>query len=1017
MSISELFNDMENADPAMLPKLKASEHANNRDLLPAWMEESVVHGVNGYIGLNVPTSDLSKRKKSTQRSLNETPKMVGKFYRRAHEVNCSLFHELKRQASFYSPDLEKVLMKLWQSVDRVVVDMANALDTHALHIHALQKKAEMTVEESQTQSNAEIRSRNNLMSKLKRAESQIGSFKARAKLAERLEKKHKKEIERLEEMLNEFVYGADAKDDKPDYLDEYTVLEEMEENLIELNDEMLWSKSILSEMDSLVSRVGVANEAALQEAARLEEERIQKTMAHAEAQAQLAAKKSRKQMGNKDNYSRAKRFLMATQKKTLGALSREAGCQAGSAHLRMGHRFGKTIDLISARERKEKGQKTDTSGHDATAPVNSLSVSELLNTVDYFPHLMFSQDRSKEKSRMPQNTHETLVATSGVSSASPKTSLSRKSPKSTRTGSGGHSGLSKGSSYKIDAKFLSPRVQVYVDVYNLRARSWCVFDTGTLCHKIMSIYANYMLDGTHEGALLNQEQKLTRMKNRRDAEAPPSFVAAKKQHSCFLEFVSQYFESSMNVKSLGDWHAAQLVLNVTRYHDESISENPNTFQTNGEELPWYEHRILLFGRFVEAFDPALKYASGAAGENKEGLDLMVQALKMVCRMTPTIDSRSLTNETMNQSIEIDYNHVATPIFYKIMQSRFSATSGELERYNLSLREHAQKLAKRKQEAAAAAANGDVPRSSPSKRAKRSTIAVSSLSSMGRRGGANAAPKINVRPDKLELDFFFHVLLKAFWDSRRKRIQTISLFFETFRRKSAPDSKQRIMKYRKQGYHAAVKAMEENAAEYAGAGAKDKLVQADISMDFEAIHKRLTEDENVSDALELGLLPWSDVPKVVSEIQILENEIGSDNSSTGQAEADAESSKESKSDQCVSGATKNVLDTVNALARDSKYWDALVNNGVFIEAKKRTLERAILEMSSPTKQKSPKRNRHHRAPIYGFADEWKNYTEEDIEVMVQDLSTSPGIDAQTFAELLLQNKIGWKTFENAIAGDN
>ena len=88
--------------------------------------------------------------------------------------------------------------------------------------------------------------------------------------------------------------------------------------------------------------------------------------------------------------------------------------------------------LSVCRERKEKGQKTDTSGHDATAPVNSLSVSELLNTVDYFHHLMFSQDRSKEKSRMPQNTHETLVATSGVSSASPKTSLSRKSPKSAK---------------------------------------------------------------------------------------------------------------------------------------------------------------------------------------------------------------------------------------------------------------------------------------------------------------------------------------------------------------------------------------------------------------------------------------------------------------------------------------------------------------------------------------------------------------------------------------------------------
>ena len=88
---------MENIEP--LPKLKASEHAYNRDMLPAWMDESITHGVDGYIGLNVPTSEMSKGKGNSKQSIHKKPEFVGRFYLRAHEVNCSVFHELKRQAS------------------------------------------------------------------------------------------------------------------------------------------------------------------------------------------------------------------------------------------------------------------------------------------------------------------------------------------------------------------------------------------------------------------------------------------------------------------------------------------------------------------------------------------------------------------------------------------------------------------------------------------------------------------------------------------------------------------------------------------------------------------------------------------------------------------------------------------------------------------------------------------------------------------------------------------------------
>ena len=203
-------------------------------------------------------------------------------------------------------------------------------------------KAPQLIHDTETK-DANIKKANNdkivrgLHSELRQAHQEIHSLKARLKVAEHEGRLREREKDKLEEMLFTYAYGADAIGGKPDWEKEFTVLEEMEETLVELSEEIVWAKGIHGEMDSLVSRVGVANAAALEEAAKREEERLQKQMEQLEAQAQRnAQKKRRKGKGTSNVFSNAKKFLMSTQKKKSWSAYTQCECASWNVKITFG---------------------------------------------------------------------------------------------------------------------------------------------------------------------------------------------------------------------------------------------------------------------------------------------------------------------------------------------------------------------------------------------------------------------------------------------------------------------------------------------------------------------------------------------------------------------------------------------------------------------------------------------------------------------------------------------------------
>ena len=1009
--------------------MKASVHKREQEMLPGWMDTSIANGVDSLIDAHVPERKHGFHvREVTASPMKVTPELVGKFYRRTHQVNSQMFVELQRQAAFYNPQLEIILKKLWASVDRCVRDMTDALDANALHVKALQAKMNTLTDDYKHTLAVETKAKDRAQELLDRTTRELNECRGRLKVAERLERQHNREKDLLENMLTEYVYGADAKpgtanpdEDKPDYENEYVVLEDMEERLIELTDEMLWAKSIAGEMDQLVSRMGVANAAALEEAARIEEERIQKTMAHAEAQARAAALRAKKMGKKPDQFSQAKAFLMSTQQKTLGAMSRDAQVQAGMAVIRHVHMYGVHTSLISARE--QPGTLVQPSSSMATPPVIAGTNSIVFpRTYGFFPHLALPS------LCMPLNTHKETTR----SPKSTKAGDSKKSPKGASRKATGNT-LRVDEDYAIDPSLLSPTVLNFVDVKNLRSRTWYVFDCPTICHKIMCIYANYMVCGTKEATLLEQEQN-TRMKNRRSSEATapaPVFSIPQKHTSCLAEFVCKYFESQMNVKSLGDWHATQLILNVTRYHDETIHANADA------ELGWYDDRIVLFGRLVGALSGDRNVA-GSSGENKEAAILFIKALNRICRMTPTINAKTLTNPEQNQNIMIDMDHIGIPLFQRLMSDTFSAELEEYKSYSEMLYHHANILAENRRAAAAAAAAGDTPQP----KSKRQSM----VQSPSRRNPTSSpeSPGSSIRADKIYLDSWMHVLLRAFWDFRDVRCRALTQHFEIFRKEHAPTAKERVLANRKkygktsdtlvpnvrqqtdvvqQNTHTptniqpissneTLEALQNEQEESVSAVDRTSNSSSASTLHFDKIFRMLQDDEDTVDAIELGLLPWRDVYPVTLEIVTLCEAGNVNDAKTASYSKDAESTAATKKEKIL----EKIMKDVNNLSRDPEYWNALVEKGVYVEAKARALERVIrnFDRKSP-KSETKMRRRRNATPIYGETDEWKNYTEEDIEDMVKARATAPGIDGRTFAEVMLQNRVGWTPFQKVGGG--
>ena len=1009
-------------------RAQANVHTTNRDAVGGFIDDTV----HGPVGVNATLNSVP-RALSPMRLKNEPlkvkPHMVGDFFRRAHALHSKLYQELREQAMFYSPQLHATLGKLWMSNDRVIKDMAAQLDSHALHIKALQ-----LIHDTGTK-DANIKKTNNdkiirrLHSELRQAHQEIHSLKARLKVAEHEGRLREREKDKLEEMLFTYAYGADAIGGKPDWEKDFTVLEEMEETLVELSEEIVWAKGIHGEMDSLVSRVGVANSAALEEAAKREEERLQKQMEQLEAQAQRnAQKKRRKAKGTSNVFANAKKFLMSTQKKSLGALTRNASVQAGTSRLRLAHRYYNNVDIIvTSRDKvivassKHDQQQANNFENTEQSLVRATIVKppeSTMFTLHIYPHLHQNMSRRntilfhdlddndatksgvEEKTKpelqgLPRNTHDIYLSYNKdgtskkdkvpkkVGKTSTQMGYSTKDKKS-RSPKANH----KNVQYVIKPEFLSPSVASVLDMSHLRARKWHVYDIEFICHNIMSIYVKRIKSVTKDKVVENlSPNKHTRMRERRDGEISP-FIATLETKTNFMKFIASYFEHQMNVKTLGDWYAAQLMLNVTRHHDEAI------IGPAAHNLRWFDYRIILFGKLTGAFTSFV--GESRTYKNVQCVNIVLKTVQMICRMSaPTISYDSLANDATNQNLLLSYDRICEPIILNLFAKIFSVGKEHLHECLTKLVQHANAVAEKKRKERQALLE-DGPEDARKKRQRRKSTSVLQQRPQSPTMPVSAQTLHHTKADQVELDFFIFTVVESYLHFRRIQKVALIQIFEEQRMQLAKVAKEQILtKRKKEGINPtassndiAHKSEEKDKEGNENTQSKKSEIpglRIDVTLDFDSARRELQLREDTIDAIELGLLPWSDCLNVIQIVK-------------ARTEKSNENSK--VDDNSPDSRVAKVVSELNLLANNETFWKSLVNNGVCVEAKKRALEKEIRDYRS-----SPKSTKKKLSIPSRNEPKWKNFTEDDIETLLLTRTLSPGIDSQTFVEILMRYNIG------------
>ena len=146
---------------------------------------------------------------------------------------------------------------------------------------------------------------------------------------------------------------------------------------------------------------------------------------------------------------------------------------------------------------------------------------------------------------------------------------------------------------------------------------------------------------------------------------------------------------------------------------------------------------------------------------------------------------------------------------------------------------------------------------------------------------------------------------------------------------------------------------------------------------------------------MKILPWADCLKMVTYLKDMTEKM-----------SDEESKK--LDEGFVDPRISKIMAQMNLLANDNNYWKSLIDNGVYLEAKKRALEKEIRQHKKKRNDSNSSSSRNKKNNKSGHKNElqWKSFTEDDIDMLISTRKVSPGIDGKTFAEIVMFYKIGW-----------
>jgi len=554
--------------------------------------------------------------------------------------------------------------------------------------------------------------------------------------------------------------------------------------------------------------------------------------------------------------------------------------------------------------------------------------------------------------------------------------------------------------YLIHKDFLSPSVVNVLDMSHLRTRKWHVYDVGSLCHKIMTIYVSRINNAKKKNGVVPSSPKQTRMRDRRGGEISPVVVTAVEKND-FMKFVASYFENQMNVKTLGDWYTAQLMLNTTRHHDEKISN------AGMDGLQWFDYRIILFGKFTGAF--SLFPGESRKYDSIQCLNILLTTIKMICQMSASvIDLKSLSNEASNQNIYISYARICEPVVLNLFSKIFNLAKEHLHDILAKLANNAHEVAAKIMREKRALLQGFPDESKGAKRKgrRKSTMTDGVIRSRPNSATQNKPISPTISADKVEMDYLLFTIVNGYSHFKRIRKMTLVELFDERRMKEAKHMKMKMLQGRKKKkIHMAESETKEEKTESKIAINNDteknnnnskniKKLKVEEVFNLDDAKREAEKEEDTVDAIELGLLPWADCLKMVTYLKDMTEKM---------------TDEELKLDKdFVDPRISNIMAQMNLLANDNNYWKSLIDNGVYLEAKKRALEKEIRQHKKQRSDSNSPSSRNKKNNKNGHKEElqWKSFTEDDIDMLISTRKVSPGIDGKTFAEIVMFYKIGW-----------
>eukprot|EP00949_MAST-11_sp_MAST-11-sp1_P001424 g1424.t1 len=578
--------------------------------------------------------------------------MDARQYARCMKVYEVCLDEIATQIQTHCAPLGEMTQQWWESVSGLISTLIQKNDFLERKIISMEKRRErengaFRVKEEELASKISL-----LQRRLESADSTNKMLKAEVDTTTAMHEMEILQRESREDLVHKYIHGIDRSRPGDDGLER---AKEGRENvktssaeslgdcsklstaLETVNKEWKLQKARLHDIDQLVTRLGIAVSAGKVDVAVDEDFELEESKSDRDGEMEQGVRGSTrgaKDLGSSRKsvsmFDRARQYLEGTQGAILGSTNRSIALQIGDSRLRRHH------TLIRAPNAAAKHDLRD-----STDLKKDTRLQWLLRCLMEKECEMADHDGDIEALVVPPEPGD------------------------------------------IDIKILPRQLQQCVKIGNLRSRQWTMLSEQQLQGIIFELYLDYMsakkrpaksskrttmmagvgsrsAAGNRGKGLDRATSFETRIRSRKNSAPALGEVVElnREQSRSLISFVCDHLSHKLNLRSMGEWHAAQLVLNVM---------NRAIALRNASSLSASEHGLLCFSRLLGIWErDALPSMA---------LEFVLDGIRHVMRLDKRITRKALIESDNGCKTSVKLGHSVTEA---LLQKRFGCTSKEIK---------------------------------------------------------------------------------------------------------------------------------------------------------------------------------------------------------------------------------------------------------------------------------------------------------------------------------------------------